>query len=217
MTAFTGARDLEPLIEARIREAGYETPLPAVSSLAIHLAMTLKWARALSMTSIRTIDAAIERHILESLAAAAYIDEAAGRLLDIGSGNGYPGLAIKCVKPAVEAVLLEPSLRRSIFLAQVISALSIKGIEVRRGRVDRASDLMLHAPLGSITMRAVAAVEQVVSGAAEALSPGGRVVLLIGDPMARDLTAALPKGLEVVDLSPLPGRTRSRLVVLQRR
>lgn len=211
-----GASALEPKIADRLEKAGYPAPPTAIPLLAAHLAMTLKWAKAISLTSIRSVDEAIDRHILESAVAAARVDEARGRHLDIGSGNGYPAIPIKILRPGLRSTLLEPHLRRSVFLGQVASTLALEGIDVRRQRVDRAEELRAFAPLGTISMRAVGALEAVLGGAASALVAGGGVLLFLGENDARGVGSHLPFGLVLEESVPLPHRLSARLVVLRR-
>jgi 16S rRNA (guanine527-N7)-methyltransferase len=207
---------IEHLIKARLKTAGYEIPSLAIERLATHLALTLKWAAAISLTSIRALDEAIDRHVLESVAASSRVDPATGPLLDIGSGNGYPAIPIKIVRPEVQALLLEPHLRRSIFLRQVITALSLDGIEVRRERVEAPEDLARYSPLGSITMRGVAVVPVVLQGAVRSLERDGRIVMLLGEKMAMEVERSLPAGLDIMESSRLPFRSSARMVVVRR-
>jgi 16S rRNA (guanine527-N7)-methyltransferase len=207
---------IEPRIRARLEAAGYELPRLAVERLATHLALTLKWAAAISLTSIRSLDEAIDRHVLESLAVSTRVEPATGPLLDIGSGNGYPAIPIKIVRPEIQALLLEPHLRRSIFLRRVVTALSLDGIEVRRERVEAPEDLVTYSPLGSITMRGVAVVPVVLQGALRSLERGGRIVLLLGERMAMDVEENLPAGLDMLESSRLPFRSSARMVVIRR-
>ena len=210
-------KEIETLIEARSGAARLEIPAEAIPMLAVHLAMTLEWVRVTRLTSIRSVEEAVDRHVVESVLASRFVDPDRGRLLDIGSGNGYPGIPIKCLKPALRVLLLEPLLRRSIFLKQVVTALSLRDVEVRRERVDRPEDLERYAPLGSITMRGVALVEEVARGAAGALAKSGRLVLLVGQEAAETVASLHLGELRQVERCRIPGRRRSEILVLERR
>lgn len=209
------AADLRTLIQESARARGFSLDPDTGSRLASHLALTLKWGRVTNLTAILEPHEAVERHVLESIEAAAFVEEKSGALLDIGSGNGYPGLAIKCVKPALPTLLLEPALRKSVFLKHAITELRLTGIEVRRERVDDPADLMKYAPLGCITLRGVPLAATAATGAAEALAPGGRLILFLGGSKQSRLETR-SADLRVVGERAFPGRHGSRLLVLER-
>ncbi len=200
----------------RLEGAGYELSPLVIEQLSAHLSLTLKWAAAISLTSILSLDEAIDRHVAESVAAAARVEPDGGPLLDIGSGNGYPAIPIKVLRPGIRTILLEPHLRRSVFLRQVVATLPLEGIEVRRERVDRPEDLERYSPLGTITMRGVAVIPEVLMGATRSLSRGGKLLLLIGGNQAQEIEENLPSGLEFEDSSSLPFSGSARLVVIRR-
>jgi len=206
----------ESLIEARAEEFGLELPEGSAKSLARHLSLVEKWNPTLHLTSVRDPREAVERHVLESMAAAQEIDPAAGRLLDIGSGNGYPAVPFKILHPSLRLTMLEPALRKSVFLKEVAGALSLGEVDVVRGRVDAAEDLAPFAPLGAISMRAVAAVPAVCEGAASALAPGGKLLLFLGPAQEAEALANLPAGLVHAGRRALPGRKSAHLTVLVR-
>jgi 16S rRNA (guanine527-N7)-methyltransferase len=210
------AASLEPRISSRLGAAGVTLPPPIVIALAHHLALTLKWAKSMSLTSIRSIDESIERHILESVIAAQTIDASKGPLLDIGSGNGYPAIPALLLHPALRGILLEPHLRRSIFLGQVAVALELNNVEVRRERLAAPGDLLPFAPLGTVTMRAVAAVNLAIQACALALGPGGRLLLFLSDEGVEQALESLPAGLALLDRVALPDRQKTRLIIFER-
>lgn len=209
-------RRMEEAVARAARASGFSLAGGAAALLALHLSMTLRWSRAMSLTSITDPAEAIRKHVLESLQAAAHVRPEAGGLLDIGSGNGYPALPVKMVHPELPATLLEPALRKSVFLESVARAAGLQGVQVRRERVERPEDLERYAGTGNITLRAVAVIDQALEGAGRILPPGGRLVLLIGSRKAKELAATLASPLAVAALEPLPGRPGGSLLVLQR-
>lgn len=195
---------------------GLDLPPGSARSLALHLALVEKWNPSLHLTSIRNPSEAVERHVLESAVAAREVNPSSGPLLDIGSGNGYPGMPFKILHPELPVTLLEPALRKSVFLKEVAGALGLLGVTVIRGRIDNAEDLLPFAPLGTVSMRAVAAVRPVCEGAAAALRAGGRLLLFLGSGQEAELLANLPGALRHVGRRPLPGRKSAHLTVLER-
>lgn len=204
-------------LRASLPDLGTDLSPDVVESLAIHLAMTMKWSRAISLTAIRSVDEAVRRHIHESLIASARVDPGAGPLLDVGSGNGYPGIPIKIARPELRATFLEPHLRRSVFLERVIATLKLRNAVVRRDRIDRPEDLIRYAPIGTLTMRAVNAAETLLQGASAALTPAGTILIFAGDAVADTLRRNLPeKKMVLAEEVMLPGSLASRLLVFRR-
>jgi 16S rRNA (guanine527-N7)-methyltransferase len=210
-----GQDGLEELIAEAARRTGCAAPEAALPSLAAHLRLVLRWNRAMSLTAVRSPSAAVESHVVESLLAAAWVDPGRGPLLDVGSGNGYPAIPIKCVLPSLRVTLLEPSLRKSVFLKRAARELGLEGVEVLPERIERPSDLLRRSPLGTVTMRAVARIDEILEGAPGALATGGRLILFLGGSAAGRLAGRLPPALTVRRRIPLPWRPGAELVVLE--
>lgn len=214
-----------PELEDPIRQAiaGAGLTLPPVGAgvlihgLAVHLAMTLKWSRSMSLTAITDPGEAIRLHVLESLQASAHVRPESGALLDIGSGNGYPALPVAMAHPGMEVTLLEPALRKSVFLETVGRAAGLKGLKVLRERIDRPEDLERYPGTGTITMRAVKVVDQVLAGSRRVIPPGGRVILALGMARALSIAQAPPEGLAALACDPVEGRKDGAILVLERR
>ncbi len=82
-------------------------------------------------------EAVVENHFVDSLAVLSVLDrQPPTRLLDVGSGAGFPGLVCKIARPELAVSLLEPRLKRVSFLRHVVRTLGCTGIEVQAGRLD---------------------------------------------------------------------------------
>ncbi|OBB58583.1 16S rRNA (guanine(527)-N(7))-methyltransferase [Mycobacterium sp. 852013-51886_SCH5428379] len=127
----------------------------------------------------RETDRIWDRHILNS-AAVAELVMPGERVVDIGSGAGLPGIPLALARPDVEVLLVEPLLRRSEFLTEIVDAL---GIEVRVIR-GRAEDPPVREALGEVdvvTSRAVASLDKLSRWSLPLLKPGGRMLALKGE------------------------------------
>lgn len=210
--------DLEVIqarIDDRLRRGRIELPSPTLTHrLAIHLAMVRQWSRAINLTSLRDLDEAIDRHVVESVAASAFVTSTEGQALDIGSGNGYPALPIKCLRPGLRMTLLEPNLRRSVFLRRAAVAVGHPDIDVERSRIEDPSDLVARAPLELITMRGLDRAEVVVQGGARALTNGGQILLFVGKNAAEKIRRQLPDSLRIREIP--PGGPSFGILVLER-
>ncbi|GAA3753082.1 16S rRNA (guanine(527)-N(7))-methyltransferase RsmG [Microbacterium kribbense] len=114
------------------------------------------------------------RHILNSAVIAPLF---AGRVGDVGSGAGLPGLVLAIARPDVEWVLIEPMERRVVWLLEQVDALGLHNVEVVRAR---AEDWQRSAELDAVTARAVSALRTLIPLTAPLVRDGGELVLLKG-------------------------------------
>lgn len=129
-----------------------------------------------------------ERHLLNSVALAELLPDGA-RLVDIGSGAGLPGLAVACVRPDLTVDLVEPLLRRSDFLAEVVSDLALgQHVRVVRGRAEDSAVLDKVGSAQFVTARAVAPLDRLVRWSFPLLRPGGSLLALKGAGAEDELT-----------------------------
>ncbi len=127
----------------------------------------------------REVDRLCDRHLLNSAAVSELLDPGE-RIVDIGSGAGLPGLPLAIARPDLEVVLLEPLLRRSDFLREVVAELGLS-VDVVRGR---AEEPWVRAQIGekdAAVSRAVAALDKLTKWSMPLLRTGGRMVAIKGE------------------------------------
>ena len=208
---------LEEAIAARATAAGVLLPPVAVSRLASHARLVLEESARLHLTTITTPAAFLERHLGEAFEGARHIGtDRSGTLLDLGSGNGYPGIPIAVARPSLRAVLAEASHKKAEFLRRALAAAGLAGGSVLEAQVQRATDLDALAPIEVLVTRAAGRWESIVPRLASALSPGGLVLIWAGATAAEIVRRASWRRLELVSCDLLPGRTASNLFVLTR-
>ena len=110
-----------------------------------------------------------------------------GRVGDVGSGAGLPGLVLAIARPDVDFVLIEPMERRTAWLNDQVEALGLKNVTVVR---DRAEDVRRDVLLDQVTARAVSALKKLIPMTAPLVRPGGELVLMKGAGAAAEVEAA---------------------------
>lgn len=110
-----------------------------------------------------------------------------GRVGDVGSGAGLPGLVLAIARPDVEMILIEPMERRTDWLSAETERLALGNVAVLRGR---AEDVRPDPLLDQVTARAVSALSKLVPLCAPLLTPGGEMLFLKGARVAEEVTAA---------------------------
>lgn len=124
------------------------------------------------------------RHILNSVIIAPLFS---GRVGDVGSGAGLPGLALAIARPDVEWVLIEPMERRVAWLTEQVRELGLENVEVLRSR---AEDWKSGAVLDAVTARAVSALRTLIPLTAPLVRDGGELVFLKGANASAEIDAA---------------------------
>lgn len=117
-----------------------------------------------------------ERHLLNSAALAALVPASAS-VADVGSGAGLPGLVLAIARPDVQVTLVEPLLRRTRFLEEVVEALSLNRVEVLRAR---AEDVPADRRFDVVTSRAVAPLPRLLGWSMPLVSPDGCMLAMKG-------------------------------------
>ena len=118
------------------------------------------------------------KHFLDLLSLLAVYDEPQTYLLDIGSGAGFPGLALKIVRPEWNVTLLEATGKKVTFLRHIIETLQLEGIVAMQGRAEElAHQETYRAKFDLVTARAVASLSALLEYSAPYCRVGGSIIL----------------------------------------
>ena len=139
-----------------------------------------------------------DRHLVNCAVVAELLPER-GVLVDIGSGAGLPGVVLAMLHPSLRVILLEPLLRRSVFLEECVAELGLSNATVLRARAEEKAARDIKADVA--TARAVAPLDRLAGWAAPLLRPGGELLAIKGQSAAEEIEAARPA------LSRLGGRS----------
>jgi 16S rRNA (guanine527-N7)-methyltransferase len=118
-----------------------------------HMTLLLKWNESVNLTAIRDPLEILYRHFCESMFAASIASLDNGRLADVGSGGGFPGLALKIIRPELELFLVESNVKKATFLAEAVRDLELTGARVIVSRYEDLGEEI--APLDFVCSRAV--------------------------------------------------------------
>ncbi|HWM00570.1 MAG TPA: 16S rRNA (guanine(527)-N(7))-methyltransferase RsmG [Nocardioidaceae bacterium] len=126
-----------------------------------------------------------ERHLLNCAQIAPAFDRDA-RVCDLGSGAGLPGVVLALARPDLDLTLLEPLLRRTTFLAEVVEELALPNVRVVRGRAEGH----VGAGFDAVTARAVAPLDRLARWALPMCRPGGILLAMKGASAAAEVEAS---------------------------
>ncbi|RKZ71018.1 MAG: 16S rRNA (guanine(527)-N(7))-methyltransferase RsmG [Gammaproteobacteria bacterium] len=178
-------------------------PEGAIDKLVVYCELLERWAARHNLVKVSSRQELVTRHILESLTPIERLDET-GKLVDIGSGAGLPGIPLLCAMDQWSGLLVEPRQKRWAFLSLVVRELGLRA-RVLRDRYETVDEIGFDL----VTARAVGGHEDLLSWAAEHLAPEGVVALWATTEEAQRLSGFL--GWSMVS-SPLIGLERGRLI-----
>ena len=174
------AADSRDLLVRGGAQLGLAMDAAGVERLLVYLAELMKWSRRVNLIARDTPEAqVVETHFLDSLTLLPFLDGAGEvHLLDVGSGAGFPGLAIACVRPDARFTLCEPRQKRVSFLRHVVRTLGLANVEVVADRVEAQASAW-QGRFTHITSRAVAEPAAFLPLVRPLVTPATRVLLML--------------------------------------
>jgi 16S rRNA (guanine527-N7)-methyltransferase len=168
--------------ESAIRKALSEFRIDAdtnqIGQIQEYIRLLLVWNEKVNLTAIRDPLEILRRHFCESMFAANVVKLGKCRLADIGTGAGFPGLALKILLPEAQIVLVESNIKKATFLAEVVRALGISGANVLVSRYEELGDEI--APIDFLLARALGEFEVLLKWAASDRVDANQVILWVG-------------------------------------
>ena len=155
-----------------------------LSKLVRFVELLAKWNRVYNLTAVREPQAMITRHILDSLVVLPFL--APGRLLDVGTGAGLPGLPLAIAAPQLSVTLLDSNAKKLRFVRQAVADLGLRDTEVVQARMQeyqpgRSFDMVIS--------RAVASLDELYGQSAHLIRPGGRMLFMKGAVPEQEIDA----------------------------
>ena len=182
MTTTTPAPPSAAAIERALDEFQLPSNNEQVLQIQQYIKILLQWNEKVNLTAIRDPLEILYRHFCESMYAAVSVPVESGRLADVGSGGGFPGLPLKIMRPDLRVFLVESNIKKVTFLAEVTRELGLKDVQVLARRYEELGEEM--APLDFVCSRALGEFPSFLDWAGSEQIAAKRVILWIG---ARDL------------------------------
>jgi 16S rRNA (guanine527-N7)-methyltransferase len=175
------------VIQATLRPYGFLPDSVQFEAIRTYISLLLRWNQKISLTAVVDPIEILRFHFGESLFAAFSVPIRKGRLADVGSGAGFPGLPLCLAVSGLSVTLIEPNAKKAAFLAEVVRQLNLKQVDVVRQRMDDLpSDLV---QFDYITARALGGYKTLLASARGRLAKNGRIVLWLGEAESQSMSA----------------------------
>jgi 16S rRNA (guanine527-N7)-methyltransferase len=159
-----------------------------IAQIREYVHLLLKWNRSVNLTSITDPVEILGRHFGESMFASKLLPVENCRLADVGTGAGFPGLAIKIACPGISLTLIEPNRKKCAFLSEVVNSLGFTDVEIRPERFEQIRPEAIQANI--ITSRAVGEFKALLRWSTNALVRRGHLMLWVGAEDSTRITRA---------------------------
>jgi len=159
-----------------------------ITLLIDYLSAFVKWNKAYNLSAIRDPLVMVEKHLLDSLVLVPHLEKAMKksaehptskikRMIDVGTGGGLPGIPLAIIFPEIDIVLLDSNGKKTRFLFQVKTQLSLNNVFIENTRVESYKPSVL---FDIVVSRAFASLYDMVKGTRHLLQPGGRLWAMKG-------------------------------------
>ena len=198
--------DTARLLAARCERAGIPLPASLAARLVTYYSVLERWNRTINLTSLSQVDEAIDRLLVEPLAAASWLPRSP-RLMDLGSGGGSPAIPLALALESPHVVMVESRSRKAAFLREAARELGLDAT-VENARFE---DLDYAAAMDLVSIRAVRVDEPTLAVAARFLKSGGSLALF--QSSGTDLPSSPPSTLTTGPWTPLLNNSILQILV----
>ncbi len=168
-------------------------PPLAVSKFTVLMSLLAKWNRVYNLTSQTDEDKWVSNHLLDSLSIVSVLPP--GRLIDVGSGAGFPGLPIAVAEPDRDVVLLDSSQKKTAFLRHAVSEMQLNNVSIQTTRVEAYKP---QRGFDVVVSRAFSGLGEFVRLAGHLCVSGGRLVAMKGVLREEELGQIAPDCIDKV-------------------
>ena len=204
-------QELANELQSGIRDLKLSIPQETQNQLIEFLYFLKKWNRSFNLTAITALEKMLTHHLLDSLSIAPYLK--GKRILDVGTGAGFPGVPLAMLYPHKHFALLDSSGKKTRFLIQAKASFNLNNVEVIQSRVE---NFRTEECFDAIIYRAVGKIDELMPKSEHVLCPEGQFLFMKGIYPRTEINN-IEQPFTVYDLQ-VPGlKAQRHLVVIKRR
>ena len=174
---------MNSLISEGLDELGYENNPLLIEKLEIYLATLKKWNKVYNLTAINEDSEIIVKHFLDSLSVNQYIQNSR-RILDVGTGAGFPGLVLALFNPEKSFVLVDGVSKKISFLQEMIGKLNLKNVIAVHTKIEQYN---VAEQFDIIISRAFADIKKMTKLTSHLIKDGGKFIAMKGPDVMSEL------------------------------
>ena len=185
--------DLELFLKENAATFGVMLDDANVCDLAAFKEFLLEYNKNVNLTAITEDREFAVKHFLDSLTILPYIEKKSPRVIDVGTGAGFPGVVAKIARPDLEITLLDARAKKVKFLQQVVELLKLTNVDCIHGRAEEiVKTAGFAAGFDYATSRAVGPIKNLAAWCLPFIKPGGLFIAMKGPNFADELDEARP-------------------------
>ena len=188
------------LLQAGAAALGLELPPATVNQFRFYLNQLKLWNARVNLTGLKTDRDLVTKHCLDSLAVLPFLGEPHS-LADLGAGPGFPGLALKLVRPELKLTLVEAREKKAAFLEYLVSYLRLSDVTVARTHLTVTEAREWGPRFEAVVSRAAFKLRQFFELAAPLLVAGGSALALKGPHLDEGELAAATTACQLLGLT----------------
>ena len=198
---------LQEKLEAGARQLGIDLAPSTLEKLLAYLALLVKWNKVHNLTAVRDPEEMVTLHLLDSLSVLPHVP--AGRLLDVGSGAGLPGIVLAICRPDLQVTTIDAVQKKASFMRQAKAELQIGNLQVVAGRVEQ---LKPDEPFNTVISRAFSEIALFIRLTRHLIAQDGLWLAMKGQMPQEELEAVTLKPSRIEELK-VPGLDAQRHLV----
>ncbi len=171
--------NLKQILSTGARELGTELTAQQIGLFLEYLDNLKTWNKKINLTGVESDKEIVIKHFLDSVSVVPFISENS-KLLDMGSGAGFPGIPLKILIPPLEVTLLDSAEKKVFFMRDVIRKLQLKRVVSMWGRAEDPNNRVSRGCFDIVVSRAVGRIERLVKLAETYISREGKIILMRG-------------------------------------
>jgi len=198
-------------MKAWAQRFGITLPEALCEKLSEHYALLLRWNERINLTRIIEPEEAARFHYVESLYGERVLDPSIRKIVDVGSGGGFPGIPLALARPDTTVVLIEKDKKRAVFLSEAIRQLGLENAEVFHGRFE----VCALRDFDGLVCRALERMREKLPDLL-AFAEGSAEVLLFGESALEDIVRRYARIRWEIRSMTIPYSQKRRVLLLRR-
>lgn len=207
-------------LQKQAKEINIELTKNQLEQFYLYMNLLIEWNEKINLTAIIEPEEIIKKHFIDSLTISKYVEKNA-RIIDVGTGAGFPGIPIKIARDSVNVTLLDALNKRLNFLNEVIEKNNLKDIQTVHFRAEEAGKNKSYREKFDIaTSRAVASLNVLVEYLLPLVRIGGKCICMKGSNIAEEIEVSkkaistLGGEIERIEEFELPGSDMRRNIIV---